>query len=137
MTRRRPGSRFATHTASDALTARSRRRGWAIASLLAPLVAALIIPGAAAHAQQLLAAGAERRPRVLLDRDPRSGEAIEIPARMTVGFQPGQEVAALNNATIYLHALERGYVVLTRNLRDFDIMNQIVPSGRVLFYRTV
>lgn len=53
------------------------------------------------------------------------------------GFQPGQEVAALNNATIYLHALERGYVVLTRNLRDFDIMNQIVPSGRVLFYRTV
>lgn len=52
------------------------------------------------------------------------------------GFQPGQEVAALNDATIYLHALERGYVVLTRNLRDFDLMNQIVPSGRVLFYRT-
>ena len=52
------------------------------------------------------------------------------------GFQPGQEVAALNDATIYLHALERGYVVLTRNLRDFDLMNQIMPSGRVLFYRT-
>lgn len=51
------------------------------------------------------------------------------------GFQPGQEVAALNDATIYLHALERGYTVLTRNIRDFDFMNQIVPSGRVLFYR--
>jgi predicted nucleic acid-binding protein len=53
------------------------------------------------------------------------------------GFQPGQEVAALNDATIYVHALERGYTVLTRNLRDFDFMNQIAPAGRVLFYRTV
>jgi len=51
------------------------------------------------------------------------------------GFQPGQEVAALNDATIYLHALGRGYTVLTRNIRDFDFMNQIMPSGRVLFYR--
>ncbi len=51
------------------------------------------------------------------------------------GFQSGQEVAALNDATIFLHALERGYTVLTRNLRDFDLMGQIVPSGRVLFYR--
>jgi predicted nucleic acid-binding protein len=53
------------------------------------------------------------------------------------GFQPGQEVAALNDATIYLHALEHGYTVLTSNIRDFDFMNQIVPSGRVLFYRTI
>lgn len=52
-------------------------------------------------------------------------------------FPPGQEVAALNDAVIYLHALERGYVVLTRNIRDFDVMNQILPSGRVLFYRRV
>jgi len=53
------------------------------------------------------------------------------------GFQPGQEVAALNDATIYLHALERGYAVLTRNIRDFDLMNQILPEGRVVFYRTI
>lgn len=52
------------------------------------------------------------------------------------GVQPGQEVAALNDATLYLHALERGYTVLTRNIRDFDFMNQIMPSGRVLFHRT-
>lgn len=50
------------------------------------------------------------------------------------GFGPGQEVAALNDATLYLHALDRGYVVLTRNIRDFDYMNQIVPTGRMLFY---
>ena len=50
------------------------------------------------------------------------------------GFQPGQEVAALNNATLYLHGLVRGYAVLTRNVRDFDFLNQVVPNGRVLFY---
>jgi hypothetical protein len=27
--------------------------------------------------------------------------------------------------------------VLTRNLRDFDVMNQILPDGRVLFYERV
>jgi predicted nucleic acid-binding protein len=53
------------------------------------------------------------------------------------GFQPGQEVAALVDATLYRHALERGYTVLTRNLRDFDFLNQIVPAGRVLFYRAM
>lgn len=52
------------------------------------------------------------------------------------GFQPGQEVAALNAATIYLHALDSGYTVLTRNIRDFDWMEQAVPSGKVLFYKT-
>lgn len=51
------------------------------------------------------------------------------------GFQVGQEVAALNDATIYLHALDRGLTVLTRNHNDFDRMNQIVPGGKVLFYK--
>ncbi len=50
------------------------------------------------------------------------------------GFQRGQEVAALNDATIYTHALENGQTVLTRNRNDFDRMNQIMPAGRVLFY---
>jgi predicted nucleic acid-binding protein len=53
------------------------------------------------------------------------------------GFQVGQEVAALNDATIFLHALKQGLTVLTRNHNDFDRMSQIVPGGKVLFYRTV
>jgi predicted nucleic acid-binding protein len=52
-------------------------------------------------------------------------------------LQSGLEFAALNDATIYLHALERGYAVLTRNIRDFDYLNQIVPAGRVVFYRRI
>jgi hypothetical protein len=45
-------------------------------------------------------------------------------------------VAALNGATLYLRALERGYAALTRNIRGFDLMNHILLAGRVLFYRT-
>ena len=50
------------------------------------------------------------------------------------GLQPGQEVAALNDATVYLQALANGQTVLTRNIRDFDTMNQILPDGQILFY---
>jgi predicted nucleic acid-binding protein len=49
-------------------------------------------------------------------------------------LQPGQEVAALSDAIVYLHAMSNGLTVLTRNIRDFDVMNQILPDGRVLFY---
>lgn len=50
-------------------------------------------------------------------------------------FQRGQEQRLLNDAILYLHALERGQIVLTRNIRDFDVLQQVLPSGRVLFYR--
>jgi predicted nucleic acid-binding protein len=49
-------------------------------------------------------------------------------------LQPGREVAALNDAIVYLHALANGQTVLTRNMRDFDVMNQVIPDGQVLFY---
>lgn len=48
----------------------------------------------------------------------------------------GSEPTLLNDATIYLHALEKGYAVVTRNIRDFDWLNQLVPAGRVIFYRS-
>lgn len=51
------------------------------------------------------------------------------------GFQPHQTLHAINDAAIYLHAIENGHTVLTRNIRDFDFMQQILPVGRVLYYR--
>ena len=42
------------------------------------------------------------------------------------GFQPGQEVAALNDATTYLHALAHGYTVLTRNIWATLILSESV-----------
>jgi predicted nucleic acid-binding protein len=50
------------------------------------------------------------------------------------GHQPGREVAALNDAILYLHAMTNGLELLTRNVREFDVMNQVLPDGRVLFY---
>lgn len=40
----------------------------------------------------------------------------------------------LNDASLYLQALERGWIVLTRNIRDFDCFDQVLPAKRVLFY---
>jgi hypothetical protein len=52
-------------------------------------------------------------------------------------LQSRLELAALNGATIYLHALERGYAVPAGNIRDFDFPDQIVPAGRVVFFRRI
>lgn len=51
------------------------------------------------------------------------------------GLPRGSESTALTDATLCLHALEKGAVVLTRNIRDFDLLDQIAPTGRVIFYR--
>jgi predicted nucleic acid-binding protein len=41
----------------------------------------------------------------------------------------------LNDALIFLQGKALGAVVLTANLADFDVLQQIVPSGHVVFYR--
>ena len=50
------------------------------------------------------------------------------------GYQTGQERKLLNDALVFLQALENGQVVLTGNIGDFDILNQLVPEGRILLY---
>ncbi|MEA2740344.1 MAG: hypothetical protein QOH05_3651 [Acetobacteraceae bacterium] len=51
------------------------------------------------------------------------------------GYQAGQERKLLNDALVFLQALEDGQVVLSANSGDFDILNQLVPEGRILLYR--
>lgn len=41
----------------------------------------------------------------------------------------------LNDACLFLHALETGSVLLSRNVGDMDLIGQLVPAGRVLLYR--
>jgi hypothetical protein len=53
------------------------------------------------------------------------------------GAEFGREQALLNDAMLYLQAVEQGYVLLTRNIREFDWFDQLLPGGRVLFYRQV
>ena len=50
------------------------------------------------------------------------------------GSDPDNAPALLNDASLYLQALERGWIVVTRNLGDFDYLDQVLPAGRVLFY---
>ena len=46
-----------------------------------------------------------------------------------------QERKLLNDSLIYLQARKVGAAVLTRNVRDFDLLEQLVPSGAVIVYR--
>jgi len=41
----------------------------------------------------------------------------------------------LNDALIFATARRFGHTVLTRNIVDFDLLHQLDPSGKVLFYR--
>jgi hypothetical protein len=47
----------------------------------------------------------------------------------------GHERKLLNDALLYLQAQKLGCAVLTRNIGDFDFLNQLMASGRVIFYR--
>ena len=49
----------------------------------------------------------------------------------------GQERKLLNDSLIYLQARKVGAAILTRNVRDFDLLEQLVPSGAVVVYRTM
>jgi predicted nucleic acid-binding protein len=46
----------------------------------------------------------------------------------------GHERKLLKDSLIYLQARKVGAAVLTRNVRDFDLLEQLVPSGAVVFY---
>lgn len=55
-------------------------------------------------------------------------------ARLT-GLSKVDRQPMLNDATIFLQAMESGFTVLTGNVSDMDLIAQLVPAGRVLFYR--
>jgi predicted nucleic acid-binding protein len=40
-----------------------------------------------------------------------------------------------NDACLFLQALEDGLHLLTRNVGDMDLIQQLVPAGRILLYR--
>ncbi len=52
-----------------------------------------------------------------------------------IGLPKVDRQPMLNDATIFIQALESGYTVLTGNVSDMDLIAQIVPSGRALLYR--
>jgi predicted nucleic acid-binding protein len=51
------------------------------------------------------------------------------------GYPDGQTQDHLNDALIFLQARANGATILTANVADFDRLQQLLPDGRVLFYR--
>jgi hypothetical protein len=47
----------------------------------------------------------------------------------------GAGVDLINDALLFLQARETGCAVLTANLSDFDLLDQVVPGSGVLLYR--
>lgn len=52
-----------------------------------------------------------------------------------LGYGKDQRRRALNDALLFASARKYGCTVLTRNVADFDLLQQLDPSGRVLFYK--
>jgi predicted nucleic acid-binding protein len=52
----------------------------------------------------------------------------------TQGFAKAQLKACLNDALIYLTAAKAGLPVLTGDRRDFDLIPQMAPEGRVVWF---
>ncbi len=51
------------------------------------------------------------------------------------GYAKDNKLRALQDCVLFLQGFKLGLVVLTANLGDFDILLQLIPAGRVLFYR--
>jgi hypothetical protein len=62
-----------------------------------------------------------------------AGILAGIVARLS-DVDTAREQALLNDAILYLQAVENGHMVLTRNIREFDYFDQLLPCNRVLFY---
>jgi hypothetical protein len=51
------------------------------------------------------------------------------------GYDADNRLRALHDSALFMQALRLGLTVLTRNVTDFDFLTQMIPAGRVLFYR--
>jgi hypothetical protein len=51
------------------------------------------------------------------------------------GYEKDGKLRALQDCVLFLQAQKLGLVALTANVGDYDILLQLVPAGRALFYR--
>ena len=52
------------------------------------------------------------------------------------GYEKDGSLRALQDCVLFLQAQKPGLVVLTTNVGDYDILLQLIPTARVLFYRS-
>jgi hypothetical protein len=51
------------------------------------------------------------------------------------GYQKYARLRALQDCVLFLQAQKLGFSLLTANVSDFDYLLQLIPTGRMLFYR--
>jgi hypothetical protein len=51
------------------------------------------------------------------------------------GYEKDGKLRALQDCVLFLQAQKLGLVPLTANVNDYDILLQLLPTGRALFYR--
>ncbi len=51
------------------------------------------------------------------------------------GLPKADRQPLMNDAALFLQALDSGATLLSRNISDMDLIQQIVPAGRMLLYR--
>jgi hypothetical protein len=51
------------------------------------------------------------------------------------GYAADRKLRALQDCVLFLQGEKLGFTVLTANIGDFDLLLQLQPAGRVLFYR--
>ena len=51
------------------------------------------------------------------------------------GYGKDGKLRALQDCVLFLQAQKLGLIVLTANVADYDILLQLIPAGRALFYR--
>ena len=51
------------------------------------------------------------------------------------GYAQDGKLRALHDCVLFLQAQKLGLVVLTANVSDYDVLLQLIPTGRALFYR--
>ncbi len=87
---------------------------------------------------QQVVASVERRPRHrILNPDREVWREAGIIAGTLARLQhygKTEQRRVLNDALIFLSAEKQGCSVLTRNLSDFDLLMQLAPSGKAVFY---
>lgn len=90
------------------------------------------------HAIDRLIASIERRsPHRIVNPDCDIWRYAGILAGMLARLQQygkPEHRKALNDALLFLSAINHGLTVLTRNTREFDLLLQLEPQGKVVFY---
>lgn len=51
------------------------------------------------------------------------------------GYAGDNKLRLLQDCVLFLQAHKHGLAILTGNIGDFDLLLQLIPSGRALFYR--